>query len=83
MIDMVLISTDYHICKAPTLFDDQLWDDLLASAPKLETDTHGKNYWEYQAYLRPSVGLNAAVGDRLSPVDNTREGRRGHRRPSL
>ena len=62
MNDMVLISVDDHICEPPTMFDNQLSGDLLASAPKLQTDRHGKNYWEYQGQIRPSVGLNAVVG---------------------
>jgi predicted TIM-barrel fold metal-dependent hydrolase len=62
MNEMVIISVDDHICEPPTLFDNQLSGDLLAAAPKLKTDSSGKNYWEYQGYLRPSVGLNAVVG---------------------
>ncbi|KHK92233.1 amidohydrolase family protein [Novosphingobium malaysiense] len=60
--DMVVISTDDHICEPPTLFDNQLSGELLASAPKLKVDSDGKNFWEYQGYIRPSVGLNAVVG---------------------
>ena len=60
--DMVVISTDDHICEPPTLFDNQLSGELLASAPKLKVDGEGKNFWEYQGYIRPSVGLNAVVG---------------------
>jgi predicted TIM-barrel fold metal-dependent hydrolase len=62
MNDMVLISVDDHLCEPPTLFDNQLSGDLLASAPKFRTDRHGKNYWEYQGKMKPSVGLNAVVG---------------------
>jgi len=62
MNDMVIVSVDDHICEPPTLFDNQLSGDLLAQAPKLKTDSHGKNYWQYQGYIRPSVGLNAVVG---------------------
>ena len=62
MNDMVVISTDDHICEPPTLFDNQLSGELLASAPKLRTDSEGKNFWEYQGTLRPSIGLNAVVG---------------------
>ena len=62
MNDMVLVSTDDHICEPPTLFNNQLSGALLASAPKLKTDAQGKNFWEYQGYIRPSVGLNAVVG---------------------
>ncbi|MDE2301161.1 MAG: amidohydrolase [Sphingomonadales bacterium] len=62
MDDMVVISTDDHICEPPTLFDNQLSGHLLATAPKLKTDREGKNYWQYQGYIRPSVGLNAVVG---------------------
>lgn len=62
MNDMVIISVDDHICEPPNLFDNQLSGELLASAPKLKTDKNGKNYWEYQGYIRPSIGLNAVVG---------------------
>ena len=62
MNDMVLISTDDHICEPPTMFDNQLSGDLLASAPKFLTDKNGKNYWEYQGRKKGSVGLNAVVG---------------------
>ncbi len=62
MNDMVIVSADDHICEPPTLFDNQLSGALLASAPKLETDRNGKNFWRYQGYIRPSVGLNAVVG---------------------
>jgi predicted TIM-barrel fold metal-dependent hydrolase len=60
--DMVVVSVDDHICEPPTLFDNQCSGDLLASAPKLRTDQNGKNFWEYQGTIRPSVGLNAVVG---------------------
>jgi predicted TIM-barrel fold metal-dependent hydrolase len=62
MNDLVLISTDDHICEPPTMFDNQLSGDLLASAPKFLTDKNGKNYWEYQGRKKGSVGLNAVVG---------------------
>ena len=62
MNDMVIVSADDHICEPPTLFDNQLSGELLASAPKLKLDAHGKNFWQYQGYIRPSVGLNAVVG---------------------
>ena len=62
MADMVVISTDDHICEPPTLFDNQLSGELLASAPKFKSDKQGKNFWQYQGYIRPSVGLNAVVG---------------------
>lgn len=62
MNDMVLISTDDHICEPPNLFDNQLSGELLATAPKLKVDPRGKNYWEYQGQLKGSIGLNAVVG---------------------
>ena len=62
MNDMVLISTDDHICEPPTMFDNQLSGELLASAPKLMTDRNGKNYWAYQGHIRGLIGLNAVVG---------------------
>jgi predicted TIM-barrel fold metal-dependent hydrolase len=62
MNDMVIVSVDDHICEPPTLFDNQLSGELLAAAPKLKTDSQGKNFWQYQGYIRPSIGLNAVVG---------------------
>ena len=62
MEDMVVISTDDHICEPPNLFDNQLSGELLATAPKLKVDARGKNYWEYQGALKGSIGLNAVVG---------------------
>jgi predicted TIM-barrel fold metal-dependent hydrolase len=62
MNDMVVISTDDHICEPPNMFDNQLSGELLASAPKFKTDPRGKNYWEYQGNIRASVGLNAVTG---------------------
>jgi len=62
MNDMVIVSVDDHICEPGTLFDNQLSGELLASAPKLKVDAHGNNFWLYQGYIRPSVGLNAVVG---------------------
>ncbi len=62
MNDMVLISTDDHICEPPNMFDNQLSGKLLASAPKNLTDKNGNNYWTYQGTVRPLIGLNAVVG---------------------
>jgi predicted TIM-barrel fold metal-dependent hydrolase len=62
MNDMVIVSVDDHICEPGNLFDNQLSGELLEKAPKLKLDKNGKNFWEYQGYIRPSVGLNAVVG---------------------
>lgn len=62
MNDMVIISTDDHICEPPDLFNNQLSGELLASAPKNKTDKNGNNYWEYQGHIRGLIGLNAVVG---------------------
>ncbi|MCB2079216.1 MAG: amidohydrolase [Novosphingobium sp.] len=62
MNDMVLISTDDHICEPPNMFDNQLSGDLLASAPRLRTDEEGNNYWFYQGHVRGLIGLNAVTG---------------------
>lgn len=62
MNDMVLISTDDHICEPPTMFDNQLSGELLDSAPKNLTDKNGNNYWYYQGHIRGLIGLNAVVG---------------------
>jgi predicted TIM-barrel fold metal-dependent hydrolase len=62
MNDMVIISTDDHVCEPPELFNNQLSGELLASAPKNKTDKNGNNYWEYQGHIRGLIGLNAVVG---------------------
>ncbi len=62
MEDMVLVSVDDHITEPPTVFDNQLSGEALASAPKLMTGPNGKNYWEYQGMQLASVALNAVVG---------------------
>ena len=62
MNDMLIISTDDHVCEPPNLFDNQLSGELLASAPKNKTDANGNNYWEYQGHIRGLIGLNAVVG---------------------
>ncbi len=62
MNDMLIISTDDHVCEPPNLFDNQLSGELLASAPKNKTDANGNNYWEYQGHIRGMIGLNAVVG---------------------
>jgi hypothetical protein len=43
MNDMLIISTDDHLCEPPNLFDNQLSGELLASAPKNKTDANGNN----------------------------------------
>jgi predicted TIM-barrel fold metal-dependent hydrolase len=62
MNDMVIVSVDDHISEPPTMFDQHLKGDALATAPKLRTMDTGTNYWDYQGMKLPSVGLNAVVG---------------------
>ncbi len=81
MNDMVVISTDDHICEPGNLFDNQLSGEALATAPKLKTDKNGKNYWSYQGRNQPGIGLNAVVGRPLeeygmepNSIDQLRKG---------
>ena len=62
MNDMVIISVDDHISEPPGMFDKHLSGADLASAPKMKQDRNGKDYWEYQGQIFPSIGLNAVVG---------------------
>lgn len=62
MNDMVIVSVDDHISEPPTMFDEHLSGEALATAPKLRTTEKGTNYWDYQGMKLPSVGLNAVVG---------------------
>ena len=62
MEDMVIISSDDHVCEPPNMFDNVLSGALLASAPKNLSDKNGNNYWLYQGNMRGLIGLNAVVG---------------------
>ena len=62
MEDMVIISSDDHVCEPPNMFDNVLSGSLLASAPKNLSDKNGNSYWLYQGNMRGLIGLNAVVG---------------------
>ncbi|MGE0385591.1 MAG: amidohydrolase family protein [Gammaproteobacteria bacterium] len=63
MNDLVLISTDDHICEPPTVFDHApvKYRDRL---PKVRTDANGIDAWEFNGRRMPNLGLNAVVGRR-------------------
>ncbi len=62
MNDMVIISVDDHISEPPGMFDKHCSGKDLATAPKFKQDANGKDYWEYQGMVFPSIGLNAVSG---------------------
>ena len=46
--DLVIISTEDHLCEPSSLFDNQLCGGLLAAAPRRGVDTQGAPAWFYQ-----------------------------------
>jgi hypothetical protein len=63
MNDMILISTDDHVCEPPTVFDSYKgkYKDKM---PKVRTDANGIDAWEFNGNRMPNLGLNAVVGRR-------------------
>ena len=63
MNEMILISTDDHICEPPTVFDNYngKYKDRM---PKVATDDKGIDAWGFDGRRMPNLGLNAVVGRR-------------------
>jgi hypothetical protein len=63
MNDMILISTDDHICEPPSVFDNYngKFKDRM---PRVEMDSKGIDAWEFNGNRMPNLGLNAVVGRR-------------------
>ncbi len=62
MEDMILISTDDHICEPPTIFDNYngKYKDQM---PKVVC-RDGIDAWEFDGKRAPKLALNAVVGRR-------------------
>lgn len=60
--DMILISTDDHICEPATVFDN-VPSALRGKMPKVVT-RDGVDAWEFNGGRMPNLGLNAVVGRR-------------------
>ena len=63
MNDLVLISTDDHICEPPTVFDNYN-GRFKSRMPRVRTDAKGIDAWEFNGRRMPNLGLNAVVGRR-------------------
>jgi predicted TIM-barrel fold metal-dependent hydrolase len=61
--DMILISTDDHICEPPTVFDN-VPKSLRERMPKFARDANGIDAWEFNGRRMPNFGLNAVAGRR-------------------
>ncbi len=61
--DLILVSTDDHICEPPTVFDNYngKYKDQM---PQVKTDSSGIDAWEFNGRRMPNLGLNAVVGRR-------------------
>ncbi len=57
-----LISVDDHLVEPPHLFESRLPARLQPSAPRVEVDDDGMEYWAYDGQRHYKVGLNAVVG---------------------
>ncbi|TAL01563.1 MAG: amidohydrolase [Rhodospirillaceae bacterium] len=62
MNDLLIVSVDDHITEPPTVFDNQLSGEALATAPKLRTTKAGTNFWEYQGIKAGNVAMNSVTG---------------------
>ena len=61
--EMILVSTDDHICEPTTVFDN-VPASLRDRMPKVRRDQNGVDAWEFNGRRMPNVGLNAVVGRR-------------------
>jgi predicted TIM-barrel fold metal-dependent hydrolase len=57
-----LVSVDDHLVEPPHLFEHRLPARLQPSAPRVEVDDDGMEYWAYDGERHYKVGLNAVVG---------------------
>ncbi|AIT80226.1 amidohydrolase family protein [Novosphingobium pentaromativorans] len=80
--DLVIISTEDHLCEPPSLFDNQLCGALLAAAPRIASDAQGRPVWAYQGQSWPvsscapplDVGTSGAeTGPVLHPVTGSQD----------
>lgn len=62
MEDMILISTDDHICEPPTIFDN--YKGKYKDQMPLVVSRDGIDAWEFNGKRAPNLALNAVVGRR-------------------
>ncbi|MDH3707199.1 MAG: amidohydrolase [Acidimicrobiia bacterium] len=56
------VSVDDHLIEPPHLFEGRMPAALIDRAPRVVTDTDGRQAWQYEGGLYPNIGLNAVVG---------------------
>jgi predicted TIM-barrel fold metal-dependent hydrolase len=61
--NLILVSTDDHICEPPTVFDNYNGKHK-DQMPQVKTDSSGIDAWEFNGRRMPNLGLNAVVGRR-------------------
>lgn len=59
--EMILVSIDDHVVEPPGMFDNHVPERWRDRAPKLVTDEHDIERWQFEGKLAGSVGLNAVV----------------------
>jgi predicted TIM-barrel fold metal-dependent hydrolase len=60
--DLILVSIDDHVVEPPDLFDRHVPARWRDQAPRLVTNEHGHQQWEFQGASVGMMGLNAVMG---------------------
>jgi predicted TIM-barrel fold metal-dependent hydrolase len=58
---MVLVSIDDHVIEPPDMFDRHVPTRWADQAPRVITDEHGSQFWEFQGARSGAMSLNAVV----------------------
>ncbi|MCX7619434.1 MAG: amidohydrolase [Acidimicrobiales bacterium] len=57
-----IISVDDHLVEPPDVFEGRIPASRADSAPRLVTDSDGREFWEFDGNRYGQIGLNAVVG---------------------
>jgi hypothetical protein len=60
--DLIIVSVDDHVVEPPDMFKKHMPKELLAKAPRSETNPDGSNRWVFEDRVVAQMGLNAVVG---------------------
>jgi hypothetical protein len=61
-----IISVDDHLVEPPEMFEGRLSSKFQSRAPKVVTNEHGHEVWEFEGQRFTQVGMNAVAGRRKS-----------------
>ena len=57
-----IVSVDDHVVEPAHVWTDRLTGAYADRAPRIVTDSGGRQAWEYEGNRYPNIGLNAVVG---------------------